>query len=115
MCTLQNLTEVLVHVYTMLWYLSLSCYTLGLLSKSMGQILRVAVCIHALFTIESASEPIPTSISTEAVKAAIDFVEVCSQQTAFLAGRGKIDDDIGIVSCGKCHSTCLHNILHIRS
>ena len=68
----------------------------------MGQILRVAVCMHALFTIESGSEPIPSAISMEAVKAAIDFVDICSQQTAFLAGRGKIDDDIGIVSCGKC-------------
>lgn len=44
-------------------------------------------------------------ISEAAIKAAEDFVDICCQQTAFLAGRGNIDDAIldlqrGMLWCG---------------
>jgi hypothetical protein len=64
----------------------------GMLSKSMGQILRVGLGLHVLFHLED--EPgtlLSENISELAIDAAIDFVEVCCQQTAFIAGRGTID------------------------
>ena len=56
----------------------------------MGQILRVGVAMHVLFHLES-ENPIPDSISHEAIEAAINFVEVCCQHTAYISGRGNID------------------------
>ncbi len=41
-----------------------------------------------------------TSISTAAVEAAIDFVEVCCQHTAFLSGRGRIVEDLVLIEAG---------------
>ena len=65
----------------------------GMLSKSRGQILRVAATMHALFHWETPGE-IPSTISDEALKAAQSFVELCTQHAAFLAGRGSIDEEI---------------------
>jgi len=48
----------------------------GLLSKSIGQTLRVAASMHVVFGLED-EEPPPNTISYMAIKAAIDFVEVC--------------------------------------
>ena len=67
----------------------------GMLSKSMGQILRVSAALHVLFDTEGDKEnPITmdekTTVSALAIEAAIDFVEVCCQQTAHIAGRGNI-------------------------
>ena len=61
-----------------------------MLSKSKGQILRVSACLHVLFHIETPMN-IPDVISTEAIKAAIDMVDVCLQHAAYLAGRGSIN------------------------
>ena len=57
-----------------------------MLSKSKGQILRVAATLHVLFHVNTPLV-IPDVISTEAIKAAIDLVDVCIQHSAFLAGR----------------------------
>ena len=52
-------------------------------------VLRVAASLQVLFTSpvedqpSSSSSPEVTVISEDAVKAAIDFVEVCCQQAAF--------------------------------
>ena len=56
-----------------------------MLSKSKGQILRVAATLHMLFHIDTPLA-IPSVIGVDAVEAAIDFVDVCIQQAAFLAG-----------------------------
>ena len=48
-----------------------------MLSKSMGQILRVRAAMHILFNVES--DEIPETITQEAINAVIDFVEVCCQ------------------------------------
>ena len=64
-----------------------------MLSKSKGQILRVAATLHVLFHIEKPMD-IPTTISDAAIEAAIDLVDVCIQHAAFLAGRGEVDDMI---------------------
>ena len=74
----------------------------------MGQTLRVAASMHVLFRLEN-EEPLLSTISDQAINAAIDFVEVCCQQTAYIAGRGKICDQINMSRSGKiskCTSTC---------
>ena len=65
----------------------------GMLSKSKGQILRVAAVMHALFHWETPVS-IPSDISNVAIEAAIKFVEYCNQQTCYLCGRGDIGDEI---------------------
>lgn len=60
-----------------------------MLSKSTGQVLRVAAGFNILF-----NEKTEKKIGTKAVVAAINFVEVCCQHTAYMADRGQIDDEI---------------------
>ena len=61
-----------------------------MLSKSRGQVLRVAATLHALFHIETPQQ-LPTNVSDDAIVAAVNFVEVCNQHVAFLSGMGDID------------------------
>ena len=76
---------------------SLPCLHIsGVLSKSMGQILRVSAVFHILFHLnkEIHSDNIDVIISESAIMAAIHFVEVCGQQVTFMAGREEIDEEI---------------------
>ena len=66
----------------------------GLLSKSRGLVLRVATVLHVLFNMEGEGEEIPDAISKEALSAAIDFVELACQQTAYMVGRGNVEEEI---------------------
>ena len=65
-----------------------------MLSKSKGQILIVSAALHILLNIhskdESTDESEEISITYEAMVAAINFVDVCCQQTAYMAGRSDI-------------------------
>ncbi len=72
----------------------------------MGQILRVSAAMHILFQIEEKALP-PNAISEEATKAAIKFVEVCCQHTAYIAGRGTIDNELELMQAseGPTHGT----------
>lgn len=74
------------------------------LSKSKGQVLRVAASLQVLFALHMNCEEQPTSsagvISEDAIKAAINFVEVCCQQTAYIAGRDKIAEELAIYKTG---------------
>lgn len=45
---------------------------------------------------------LPSTINEQAIRAAIDFVDVCSQHTAYIAGRGEIDEEIKHILSGKC-------------
>ena len=79
-----------------------------MLSKAKGQILRVAAALHTMFddsidpeTGEMTLPPIASTISTKAVSAAIDIVDTCCQHTAFMAGRGNIEDEIKQLTTGK--------------
>jgi hypothetical protein len=38
--------------------------------------------------------PLPEEISSNCIKAAVDFVTVSCQQTAFIAGKGVIQDEV---------------------
>lgn len=64
-----------------------------MLSKSKGQILRIAATLHVLFNWENPKD-IPQEISSDALKAAINFVDVCIQHSAYLGGRGDISEAI---------------------
>lgn len=64
-----------------------------MLSKSKGQILRVAATMHVLFHWEK-PQNIPNEISEAALTASINFVDVCIQHAAYLAGRGDIQEAI---------------------
>ena len=93
-----------------------------MLSKSKGQILRVAACLQTLFGLQAENGELEPSgaaevihISEDAIEAAINFVEVCLQHTAYIAGRGLISDEIRILTTGTYidihnKSVCVHTI-----
>ena len=76
----------------------------GMLSKSKGQVLRVAVVLHVLSYIKvqnddsavetQQSDEIASVISESAIKAAVNFVSLCCQQTAYMTGRGNIKEEV---------------------
>ena len=72
------------------------------LSKSMGQILRISASLHILFHLDKETRPenIDVIISEDAITAATHFVEVCGQHVAFIAGRGEIDKEIKLLELG---------------
>ena len=67
-----------------------------MLSKSKGQILRVAAVFHALFHLNTPLD-IPSILSEEALLAAEAFLELSNQHAAFIAGRGNISDAISAI------------------
>ena len=78
-----------------------------MLSKSKGQVLRVAAALHIFFQDEidtndkiKVSE-VENTLSNEAILAAKNFVEICCQHASFMGGRGIIDDEIKSLSTGK--------------
>ena len=71
-----------------------------MLSKSKGQILRVAAVLHVLFHFEIPLN-VPENISEEAIRAASNFVDLCLQHTTYLTGRGDISQAIQALTPGK--------------
>ena len=49
--------------------------------------------MHVLFHLDK-EEKLHNTISDEAIEAAIDFVEVCCQHTAYITGRGSIQEEL---------------------
>ena len=72
-----------------------------MLSKSLGHILRVSAVMHVLFHMDI-EEPLPDTITEMAIEAAIDLVELCCQHTAYITGRGNINNELDIVEAGTC-------------
>lgn len=75
----------------------------GMLSKAKGQVLRVAAALHVLFcdtTDMDEMDGVPSVISKEAVITAQNYVDTCCQHAAFIAGRGKVDDEISQLISG---------------
>ena len=70
-----------------------------MLSKSKGQILRVAAALHVLFHRDTPLN-VPDNISEGAVRAAANFVDLCLQHAAYLAGRGDISEAIEALKPG---------------
>jgi len=71
----------------------LSIASLGILSKSTGQTLRIAACLNILIKLrDEAIQPWPAGITEgdvlpDAVKAASNFVDVYCIHAAYMAGR----------------------------
>ena len=72
-----------------------------MLSKSRGHVLRLAAVLHMLFSIESPDEDLDEEISEEAIKAAVNIVQVACQQTAFIAGKGTLTEEMEKYKTGK--------------
>lgn len=68
----------------------------GILSKSKGQILRLAAVFNALFSLDDEHE-LHSAISEAAVKAAINYIEVCSEHAAIIGGRKSLS--VPLISC----------------
>lgn len=77
-----------------------------MLSKSRGQVLRVATILHVLFNIDTEGEPLSSEISETAVKAAVNFIQTACQQTAYIAGKGLIEDEVHQYKTGTV--CCIH-------
>ena len=58
----------------------------GNLSKSKGRILRLAAVFNALFSFDS-DHALNETLSEDSVRAAVNFVEVCSEHAAIIGGR----------------------------
>ena len=68
----------------------------GMLSKSKGQLLRVAAVMHVLFNLDNPTS-IPQEISEAAVKAADSFVDLCLHHAG---GKGKLEEAIEDINKG---------------
>ena len=71
-----------------------------MLSKSKGQILRVAAVLHALFNVDNPGN-IPEVLSEDAMIAANNFVSVCLQHAALISGRGLLEEAIKLAESRK--------------
>ena len=65
-----------------------------MLSKSRGQVLKLATVLHMLFAIDDPEEDLSQQLSENAVRAAINFVKLACQQTAYIAGKGELKDEL---------------------
>ena len=63
-----------------------------MVSKSRGQVLRIATIFHVLFSIENEDVTYDSEVSEVAVKAAVNFVQTACQQTTFIIGKGLIQE-----------------------
>ena len=62
--------------------------------------MRVSAAMHVLFHLDK-DEPLPDEISDDAIKAAIDFVEICGQHMAYISGHGDIHQEVGHYESGR--------------
>ena len=65
-----------------------------MLSKSRGQVLRLATVLHMLFSIDSPNEDLDETISENALKAAVNIMKLATQQTAYIAGKGELTEEL---------------------
>ena len=98
-----------------------------MLSKSRGLVVRLAAVLHILFSAfdssavpedevqaamalgeETPTDGVITIVSEGAVKAAINFILVSCQQTAFCAGRGTFEEELLKFSSGKSACMFMH-------
>ena len=64
----------------------------------------MSAALQVLFGLQNDPQLISTAsithVSEDAISAAIDFVDVCCQHTAYMAGRGSITEDIATYLTG---------------
>jgi hypothetical protein len=75
----------------------------GMLSKSRGHVLRVSAVLHVLFSSDTEGYAVSSEVSEAAVTAAANFVMVTCQQTAFIAGRGLLSEEVERFKTGMFH------------
>ena len=80
--------------------MTVSIISPGMLSKEKGMILRVSAIFHILNQVGYKSEELSYEISADSIHSAIAFIDMCIQQTAFIAGRGNIKEEIESISSG---------------
>ena len=66
----------------------------GVLNKSRGQVFRLTVVMHMLLHIDDPDQQLPVVIDECAIKASVNFVQLACQQTLFIAGKGKLDEEM---------------------
>ena len=72
-----------------------------MLSKSRGQVFRIAIILHVLFNIDNEQDiACDSEVSEVAIKAAINFVQTACQQTAFIVGKGLIQEEVQAYKTG---------------
>ena len=54
--------------------------------------------MHVLFSLEEDS--VDDTVTVAAINAAIHFVEVCCQQTVYIAGRGELEKELSMLMEG---------------
>ena len=72
----------------------------GILSKSRGQVLRLTAVMHMLFNIDNVDQPLEEEVGELAVKAAVNFIQLACQQTAFIAGKGTLQEEMDKFKAG---------------
>ena len=65
----------------------------GMLSKSKMQILRIGAVIHVLFHYDK-PHTVPSTISSNAIKASIKFVDTCIQHVLYVLGRKDVKEEV---------------------
>ena len=90
-------------------------FLIGMLSKSKGQILHVAATLYNLFHLNE-MDSLTGEIDDGIITAAINVVEICCQQTAFIAGQGDIKDEIDIIQASECSTNkCMHTTSQVTT
>ena len=85
----------------------------GMLSKSRGQVLRLATVLHMLFSIDNPEEAVKEEVSEGALKAAVNFVKLACQQTSYIAGKGKLEDELEKFKTGEySYLVCVESHTH---
>jgi len=95
-----------------------------MLSKSRGQVLRVAAVMNMLFSIDNEKYEVKEEVSEESIKAAINLVQSACQQTAFVAGRGVLQEEVenptqsgkvDVTNVSKLAKYCMLTFSYIRT
>ena len=77
------------------------------MSKSRGQVLRVAAVFHVLFSVDperEVNEEDADIIGKDAITASINFVNTASQHALYIAGKGNLEEEIvHVTNKGKCY------------
>ena len=73
---------------------------IGMLSKSLGQALRISVAMHILFHNDDYGNELSSKVTQAAIEAVINFVEVCCQHTAYIAGHSDINEQLKLFETG---------------
>ena len=82
-----------------------------MLNKSRGHILRIATVLHLLFHLDDPHHQLDVVVSEEAIRAAVNFIQVASQHTAFIAGRGLLSEELEKFKAGTYMRSCWCNRL----